>query len=105
MVKGLNVQLASIEIENILKTRIEHHQNRAALYEKQIKVLGEGNDVEEIVSKFSNASNNPITSLHSSLKTHQKKIVYFTFVKNHLIPNDVYELTTADLGTLEINAY
>lgn len=105
MINGLNIQVSGKELSALILGRIEHHGARVTKLTQQIKMLADGDEVEAAIEKFANTSNSPIGNMGTSLKSHQKKVVYFTFLRDHLLVEEDYSLTTGDLNTLEITSY
>lgn len=98
MINGLQVELSSDELRKHLDDRVGFHTKKAFWYEDQIGSLSEG------LKENPNMSNDPVSSLRRSLNEHQQKAAFFSVLRDHIIPDEVYRLTEHDLGRLEFIA-
>ena len=99
MIEGLFIELASSELKQHLAERAKYHKDRSKWYAEQIATLRAG-------LQASNISNNPIDSLERSAKRHKERFAYFTFMAEHLIPDETYRLSENDLNRIElVDAY
>jgi hypothetical protein len=79
MINGLQVDVKSVELKGIIKSRIEYHTDKAQTYEKQAGKLKEG-----------------------KAREHKDKAIHFQFLLDHVILDDVYRLGPSDLQLLGI---
>ena len=96
MIEGLKIKVTSQEIKEQLESRSKYHKERAKWYETQVSSLRSGGVRLEAVS------NDPVTSLESSAKHHKEKAAFFSFMAEHIIPNEEYFLSENDLLRIEI---
>lgn len=106
MIEGLQIDVSSTELREMLLGRLEHHKKKIEAYESQEKQLAElekklADDAEQ-VSKVSNAG--PLTSVQQALKKHRDQVIYYRFMAEHVVPNETYRLTDADLVRLGVQA-
>lgn len=96
MIEGLKIDVSSTELEEHLSKRVEYHTERAEFYGLQVQNLKAGG--VGILAQ----SNDPVSSLEGSEKSHQDKAAFYRFMKDHVIPDETYRLTEQDLVRLEI---
>lgn len=103
MIQGLQVDVQSDELKKIIKSRIDYHTERAALYEskaEEIRKSLEGVE-EKTIGKVSGGT--PTQNLEDKAREHKDKLVHFQFMLDHVILNDVYRLSQQDLQLLGIS--
>lgn len=98
MINGLHIDVSSKELKDRLASKRDYHQEKADYYSSQIKSLRENTDEEISIQ----ATNNPLSGLGQSLKTHVLKRDFFAFMYDHIVENEVYRLSQGDLVVLEI---
>jgi hypothetical protein len=105
MITGLHIDISSDELKELLLGRQKYHQNKVTAYEKQLDVMKKAeallDEEREDIGKVSNRT--PAESLESSLKKHANQVVYFTFMADHVVPNETYRLNESDLHRLGVN--
>jgi hypothetical protein len=95
MIQGLQIDVSSTELKEHIQGRAKHHKEKAEWYEKQVRNLKEGGVTESM------ASNDPTSSLQRSAEEHRQKFGFFSFMADHIVPNETYRLTEHDLSRLE----
>lgn len=104
MIEGLKVDVKSDELVKILTERMQHHADRSAAYEKksqELKATLSGLEEELSVGKVSNRS--AADTLDNKAGEHKNKYVYYKFMLDHVIQNDVYRLGQDDLERLGVS--
>jgi hypothetical protein len=96
MIEGLKIKVSSAELKSHIETRAAYHQERAVWYEGQVVNLRSGGVRPEAVS------NDPASSLERSAKDHKEKAALFSFMADHIIPNEEYILSENDLSRIEL---
>ena len=96
MIEGLKIDISTAELRNHFEERAKYHRKKADWYHSQIKSLREGGVAP------TRMSNDPVGSLEHSASHHVTKTAYFTFMAEHLIPDEIYRLTEDDLGHIEL---
>jgi hypothetical protein len=96
MIEGLKIDVSSEELARLLREREVHHNNRVETYATKIDALKEAG-VEELP-----VSGDPLSGLQTKVIEHQRKYALFHFLREHLIPHEIYRLTETDLARLEI---
>jgi hypothetical protein len=96
VIEGLKIELSGGELHEHLEGRAEYHAERATFYENQSMTLLAGGVME------GGASNDPVSSLQSSARSHREKQGFFKFLADHLMVIETYRLTEQDLIRLEI---
>jgi len=96
MIEGLRVELSSEELRGYLEDRALHHRERRNFYLRQVENLSAGR-VEEMA-----VTNDPISSLKQSARTHGERSDFFEFLSDHIVPGETYRLSEQDLTRIEI---
>ena len=99
MIDGIKIQLKSEELKQHLLDKVKYHQNKNSFYEDQVNALKSGGIKSEAVT------NDPVSSLEQSAKKHKGKAEYFQFLADHLVADEIYQLSENDLTKLEIISY
>lgn len=87
------------EVKNICLRRAKYHVEKKAWYEKQVQEFEKAK--EEMPQHFENTGNN-VSSLKTSVKRHDDLERWFSFVAEHVVVEEEYQLTTSDMNSLEI---
>ena len=98
MIEGIKIELASAELREHLGGRAEHHRKKAESYEGQVVGLKEVADGDEV--RFHSA--NVVDTLQNKVREHRSKAALFSFLAEHLIPDETYRLSENDLTRIEI---
>lgn len=104
MINGLQVDVKSAELKKIVQSRVDYHNEKASLYEKQAEKLRQTiQNVEEDVEygKVTNGSD-VSQNMNQKAREHKDKAIHFQFLLEHVIQDDVYRLNQADLQLLGI---
>lgn len=106
MIEGIKIDIPATELKALLKGRLEYHQERKAFYQKQYDLMAEAAKGDEerrsTLGKVSNST--PLESMQSSIEKHHNNIVYYTFLHDHVVPNETYRLEESDLLRLGISS-
>ena len=97
MIEGIFMDVTSAELDEHLRARALHHKDRAGTYARQSAELEADQSEHD-----QNLSNNPVRSLKDSQRHHQTRAELFTFMADHLVPNEVYRVSESDLTRLEL---
>ncbi len=95
MITGLCIDIPVNELKEHLAARADHHEKKAEWYKNQAVALREG-------GAATGMSNDPVRSLEQSELEHREKAAYFRFMEQHLVKNQTYRLSQADLGLIEL---
>jgi len=107
-IQGLKLTMTSAEMKKVMLERIAFHQEKAEWCEKEVDRL------EPEVAKFrgeakkmgkSGRSNNisaAAQNFENEMVRHTDKVTLFTFMSEHLIPDETYILDENDLRKLEV---
>src|ERR1700704_3567383 len=98
MIDGLKIELKSDELKTTIQSRADHHKAKVKFYEEQVVALQ-----EQGVSQ-AHITNDPITGLKNSAQEHRKQYAFFSFVADHIIPNEIYRIDEYGLTRLELTA-
>lgn len=96
MIDGLKLQMSSAELEAHLEERRAHHEERATFYRRQVDALRDGGVRPEAIT------NDPLSSLEKDMQRHQNKQALMAFMRDHVVPDETYQLDESDLARLEI---
>ena len=96
MIEGLKIDVPSDELIEHLKERADYHTEKSKFYTGQVEALRQGG------VGASPVSNDPVTSLESSAKSHQDRAAFFNFLDEHVVLDETYRLSEQDLTRLEI---
>lgn len=104
MIEGLQIDVKGSELKKMLEDRLKYHKDKSKALQGNLEKLA---DIEktmdaeaEAIGKFSNAS--PRGSLESTIKKHKDQSIYFKFMADHVVVDETYRLTEADLYKLGI---
>jgi hypothetical protein len=104
MIEGLLLDVPAEELMERLDGRIAHHRSRVASYEAQLGKLAEvqtdADDEDDPVRALRSGS--PRESLERKLREHRDQAAFLMFLREHLVPKEMYRLEESDLRTLEI---
>lgn len=98
MIEGLKIKISSDELRKHLQARANHHLEKVTFYNGQVSALHDSG------LQTSMTSNDPVGSLKHSAKDHQDKFALFTFLADHIIPDEEYLLSENDLSRIELAA-
>jgi hypothetical protein len=96
MIEGLKIKVSSAEVKSHLESRANYHGERADWYASQVANLRAGGVHAEDVS------HDPVTGLEDRTKNHREKAALFTFMAEHVIPDEEYILAEEDLVRIEL---
>jgi hypothetical protein len=96
MIEGLKIDITCSELKVHLEERAEYHRKKTEWYAKQVSSLREGG------ADSTHMSNDPVSSLAGSAKSHKERASYFAFLAKHLVADEVYRLSESDLGEIEL---
>lgn len=113
MIQGLRYHFTTVELTKHMTDRADYHAKRAA--EKETALPGIRDALEKIkanaeaqqVSQMSKMSNSyhmgePDKDLETDIRNHKNKALVFHTLALHLVQNETYDLSEADLIRLEI---
>ena len=98
MIEGLKVTVKAEELRDLCIKRADHHESRAAVYEKQVAEM-KRDRVE--AAPFTNGD--PVAALESRRETHASEGKELRFIADHLAAGE-YLLGKEDLHKLGITA-
>lgn len=96
MIEGIKLDFSSAELVSHVGERAAYHRQKETWYRQQVGTLEQGREENP------NASNDPVSSLKRSQVEHAQKADLFEVIAKHVVPNEVYRLTSGDLASLEI---
>jgi hypothetical protein len=108
MIDNLKLEITSTELKALVEGRMKYHTHKATVLEEEMgrlgTVLDDLDDEAEEIGKYTSNSgnNNPVDNLRGRAKVHRDRATYFKFFSEHIIPNEKYVLTQADLCTIEV---
>mgnify|MGYP001592540184 CR=1 FL=1 len=92
MIQGLHFDITSHELGSLLDARVEHHLERSTFYQRQARELRDG-----MAESAAFTGGDPIRSLSESQAKHEEAVATLGFLRDHLVPNETYRLTKAEL--------
>lgn len=106
MIQGLFIDVPSTELKAMLEGRLKYHQDKVTMYRGQLEGLEKleaGLDEEaRRMGKTSTAT--PKDSMQQAIKKHSDQVVYYKFMSEHVVPNEVYRLGDNELARLGISS-
>jgi hypothetical protein len=96
MIEGLKIDVSADELTSHLNERVEYHKAKREFYEKQVQGLRDGGVGQGM------QSNDPVSSLQGSAKSHGDREGLFRFLADHVVTDETYRLSEQDLTRLEI---
>lgn len=105
MITGLHVDVKSEELKSLLEARLKYHSERIEFYESQLKKMKEVDAaMASEAAEFSKVSNrSPVESMEQAIKKHRDQTVYYKFMAEHVVANEIYRLAESDLMRLGIS--
>lgn len=97
MIEGIRIDVSSDELVARLAERIQFHHEKAKRYAAQIEALTSSG-----IQPNPSNSGDPFRDLTQHRDTHANKVALFTFMRDHVVPNETYRLSEQDLGRIEI---
>lgn len=103
MIEGLKLDVRAEELVARLDERVAVHQAKADAYSAQLRRLGAiGPDPEDDdVMADLRGNGSPRHSLERKHQQHSERIALLTFLRDHLVPGEVYRLSQEDLRFAE----
>src|SRR5438105_3177353 len=99
MIHGLWLDVKADELIARLQVRIAHHESKAKAHELQLRkraktgrMLKEDDEREPCLS----VPESPLQRLTRKKREHAERAVAFTFMRNHVVPGEVYRLGESD---------
>ena len=105
MIEGLKVDVRSGEIVDHLDERIRYHRSRVESNEQQLAksaVTGDEADEEDGAMPFPGPVPSPRFRIEQRLRGHQERVAALTFLREHVVKDEIYRLSEEDLTALEI---
>lgn len=99
MIEGIKIDMTTDELRKHVEERAAFHGKKADWYASRAADL-QGGIAEH--GNLSNHSNDPVSSLVNSSKTHQERATFFKVIADHLVPDETYRLSQQDLAQLEL---
>ncbi len=115
MIEGFQFSITVGEAADHFRSRAQHHEARAAMYQGQLNSLRETlKEAERIagstlVDKASNGLSNsygysdPVTSLQQRVAHHRKRGFMFRFAADHLPQGETFRVRPDQLGAFEFD--
>lgn len=83
MIEGLVVEVTTERLASLIQVSIDKYKGKITPYKGKIEIPSFSEDVKQL----------------------EKKVGYFQFIKDNLVPNEIYRLNLGDLSSLEIAPY
>lgn len=96
MIEGLHFDIEFGEMQEHLRERARHHDERRVFYGKQAGTLEEGK-----AEGMGYTGGDPIKALRDKEVSHTNRSELFQFMADHLVEGETYRLSDSDLMTLE----
>lgn len=97
MVEGLKFQMTSEELRDHLIARVKHHVSRREFYTTKADELERGK-----AEGMGYSNGDPVRSLREKCDEHDRQVKLFTWMHDHVAPDESYQLDDKDLQRLEI---
>ncbi len=106
MIESLKLDVKAEELVQRLEDRIAYHRTKAESYGTHIAKLGEiptiGEEEEDDVVSLTRGHESPRISLERKVSEHADRAAILTFLRDHIVPGEVYRLSEQDLRMAEI---
>lgn len=96
MIEGIRIELTTQELKDHLLARVKYHQEKGQWYADRAQELKDHGSEGK--------SMDPASALRQSANTHADREAFFTFLAQHLIPEEIYRLSESDFSRLEFAA-
>ncbi len=102
-VRGIQLNVPGRELVVRLADRIRWHRERADALIAQMTKLAQveheaADDLVGVLGRY----DSPRVALEKKVREHQERATFLTFVRDHVNPEDLYRLDSADLRMTEI---
>jgi hypothetical protein len=102
-IRGIHLDVPGRELAVRLTERIRWHRERAdALIAQMKKVVDVEREAADDLVGLLGRYESPRASLEKKVREHQERASFLTFVRDHISPEEVYRLDSADLRMTEI---
>ena len=103
VVQGIRLQVTGRELAVRLGERIRWHRERGDALIDQIKKLvdlerGATDTLAQVLGRL----DSPRAALEKKLHEHQERASFLTFLRDHVSPEEIYQLDSSDLRITEI---
>lgn len=105
MIYGLKLDVKAKELMALLHGRIEHHESKIKSYETQPRRGTTRKPVREDdadVSKRYGDRESPKQRIARKKREHEERAALLKFVRDHVVPGEVYRLDESDLRLTEV---
>ncbi len=105
MIEGLKVDVRAGEIVDHLDERIRYHRTRVECNEQQLSKaagMGDEGDEQDGAMPFPGGAPSTRFRIEQRLRGHQERIAALTFLREHVVKDEIYRLSEEDLTALEI---
>ena len=96
MIEGLKFRITSKELRARLATRVKYHEDKAKAYDRQVKAL------KGSPNAGTGHSSDPTSDLLYAIKEHSAKADRLAFLRDHVVPDEIYELSAQDQIVAEL---
>jgi len=97
MIEGINVDVESKELKELILERAVVHKSKVLAYSKQVSDLEASG-----IGEDAGLSGDPVNGLKNKVKSHKEKAAYFQFLADHIVPDETYRLSMHDLSNIEL---
>jgi hypothetical protein len=106
MIQGLFIDVPSTELKTMLESRLKYHTDKVTMYTQQLEGLEklEAALGEEARRMGKTSTQSPKESMEQAIKKHADQIVYYKFMSEHVVPNEVYRLGDGELHRLGVQS-
>jgi len=104
MIHGLKVDVKAEELVVRLGARIQHHESKAKLCGTQLrkrKGTPRGKNDGDVERRFGEQES-PVQKLARKKRGHEDRAAALTFVRDHVVPGEVYRLDEGDLRLADL---
>lgn len=96
MIEGMKIRIDSEELQKHLEERATFHKAKADWYQQQRDALLAGGE------RAQGVTNDPVSSLEASARQHAERAGFFSFLADHVVLDEMYQLPESDLTRLEL---
>ena len=103
IIKGISLTVRGTELVVRVSERVRWHRERADVLIEQLTKLADveraaAEDLANILGRYES----PRAILEKRLREHRDRATFLAFIRDHLAPNAVYRLESADLQLMDL---
>lgn len=96
MITGLHVDIPGNEVKTLLEKKAERHAERLSVHKQNLKQIEDGPRERRYLA----SGPDPADHARQAIDRHRYQLDLCTFMAEHVVVNEIYRVSHADLATL-----